>query len=173
MTRTSEAKPGAINGEHYKATTAVISSYANAHTNGGTESATAAATLAAAATEAVTEAPTSAASTPVTRTAGASLSRSTGYATMPRRSLNGINNNCIGGGNNAKYGSGFGGTFNHKNNTAMAADNATSDATADNCRKLAATLNTLDLAVVRDLTDDDGEDSYTAFQEYLERVEVS
>ncbi|XP_050317902.1 mucin-5AC-like [Bactrocera neohumeralis] len=163
MTRKSEAQPCTTNGESSNAS--------QAHVMGGTEIAKATETAAsrAAATPqstSVSAAHTAVASTPVTRSAGSSLARSTGYATMPRRS---VNNSCAGGGNNAKCGSGC--AVNHNGKAAMSADNTSSDATADNCRKLAATLDNLDLAVVRDLTDDDGEDSYTAFQEYLERVE--
>ncbi|XP_049303081.1 uncharacterized protein LOC105233785 isoform X1 [Bactrocera dorsalis] len=162
MTRKSEVQPSTTNGE---------SSNTSAHVMGGTEIATATenATSRAAATPQSTSVSadhTAVASTPVTRSAGSSLARSTGYATMPRRS---VNNSCAGGGNNAKCGSGC--AVNHNGKAAMSADNTSSDATADNCCKLAATLDNLDLAVVRDLTDDDGEDSYTAFQEYLERVE--
>ncbi|XP_054747775.1 uncharacterized protein LOC129253431 isoform X3 [Anastrepha obliqua] len=175
---TSEAKANAINSEHYKAT-AVISS--NKCTNDGTEAATtttsattpspsASASVKATATAADIET----AATPATRTISANLAGSTGYATIPRRSLSSSNSSHNSGGNSAKCGngSGSGGAFNHNGNTAMTADKATtSDAAADNCRKLTATLDNLDLALVRDLTDDDGEDSYAAFQEYLERVE--
>ncbi|XP_054085597.1 uncharacterized protein LOC105212429 isoform X2 [Zeugodacus cucurbitae] len=167
MTRTGEAA------------TTVIHNNVSALTNGGAEgpaatvNSTAAATAYStkistddAATATGTPATAVGAVTPVTRNTGASLARTTGYATIPRRSLNNSNNSCVGGGHGAKCGSGSG-----NGNLATTTDNTTNDATADSCRKLAATLYNLDLAVVRDLTDDDGEDSYTAFQEYLERVE--
>ncbi|XP_036323799.1 uncharacterized protein LOC118737427 isoform X3 [Rhagoletis pomonella] len=199
---TSEAKANTINSEHYKAS-AVISSVGNkcasevteaGATSTATETATAittttatppttAANAAVPSTSETTAVATSdieiasnrAATTAATlRTPSAvGLAGSTGYATMPRRSLSGSSHShhhTNGGNANAKCGSGSGST---SGGIAMTADKATtaSDATADNCRKLAATLDNLDLALVRDLTDDDGEDSYAAFQEYLERVE--
>ncbi|CAD6995363.1 unnamed protein product [Ceratitis capitata] len=177
----NESKANAINSEHKRvaaATVALISS--NKCTNDGrTEAATTTAKVTAT-TAAVVAVPSpsvstddtesAATTTPARRTASASPARSTGYATMPRRSSSnsfGISAKCGSG-----SGSGFGGS-NGNTTTTLTADNATAtnDAVADNCRKLAATLDNLDLAVVRDLTDDDGEDSYAAFQEYLERVE--
>ncbi|XP_067619349.1 uncharacterized protein cv-c isoform X2 [Eurosta solidaginis] len=169
---TNEANTNAINSENYQAASTLISG--NKCTKDGTEAATTAATatvpspsatatLSLALDKETTSGAnvTTAAVTPATRIGNLS----TGYATIPRR-------RSPTGGSNAKCGSGSssGRASKHNSNSAMTADNGTSDA-ADNCRKLAATLDNLDLALVRDLTNDDGEDSYTAFQEYLERVE--
>uniref|UniRef100_A0A0A1XDT6 Uncharacterized protein RC0142 n=1 Tax=Zeugodacus cucurbitae TaxID=28588 RepID=A0A0A1XDT6_ZEUCU len=133
MTRTSEPKPSSINGEHYKAATAAILSNASVLTNGGTEAPTTTVNSSAAATAqptsvslddaaTATGTPVAAveASTPVTRNTDESLARTTGYANISRRTLNNSNNSAIGG----------------NGNSATTADNATSNATSDNCRKL-------------------------------------